>query len=172
MKFRLADMCVKQVNAEKPYHLRIPSPISSIPHRHKFINTNSDILWRKQGTVLSSIMKTIINAFAGLLFLLLSSNCVAQTNADSTFQNHPEKIKSISETVELNQELLLEEKIITQRNTDIEDKCSFLTLNNLARAARSIDNNKAFECITNFLAYQELVERSQLFNQLAENLSI
>lgn len=47
-------------------------------------------------------------------------------------------------------------------------RCSFLTLNNLAKAAESIDNTEAFDCLYNLLVLHQhnLDDRKNLFESL------
>lgn len=49
-------------------------------------------------------------------------------------------------------------------------RCSFLTLNNLAKAAESIDDTQAFDCLYNLLVWHENLQiRTDLFeNMVAE----
>jgi hypothetical protein len=58
--------------------------------------------------------------------------------------------------------------------TEQKFRCSFLTLSNLAKAAKSVDDNKPFDCLYTHLVYlqQELNIREKLFEQLAGKGSI
>jgi hypothetical protein len=118
-------------------------------------------------------MKSVACAIAAFLWLAFSHSGNAQN------QHQPMKVSVNIDYVFRPVPLLYVLSFSKNETKPREDRCSFLMLNNLAKAANHPDDKKALECITTSLVineralyqHQEIIELNTLTTSLKKTLT-